>query len=269
MPSARIRLVAPLALGLLFAATASAQIRSGTITGSVLDSSGAVVADADVTVINTGTNVSYKTKSLDTGQYTVPYLEAGTYNVEILRPGFKQYRHTGLALTTGQVVRIDARLEVGEVATTLEVQAQAAQVQTDASTVANATAAQVIDAVPNITQNPVYYAMLQNGVQPRNQNFSSQGISTYNNAFGIGVAGRAQFSSLGVNGGRAFTNDIQLDGLPITGGGFNEAAILPNTEGLQEVRVISNNFTAEYGRGQSVIVQSTKSGTNQYHGEAN
>ena len=52
------------------------------------------------------------------------------------------------------------------------------------------------------------------------------------------------------------------------GGGFNEAAILPNTEGLQEVRVISNNFTAEYGHGQSVIAFSTKSGTNQYHGQA-
>jgi trimeric autotransporter adhesin len=265
MPSARNRLVALLALGLLVAGAASAQIRSATITGSVLDPSGAAVAGADVTVINTGTNVSYKTKSTDAGQFTVPYLEAGTYSVEVTLTGFKQYRHTGLALATGQVARVDASLEVGEVATTLEVQAQTAQVQTDASAVATATAAQVIHAVPNITQNPMYYAMLQNGVQPRNQNFSSQGTAS----FGIGVGGRAGLSSIGVNGGRAFTNDIQLDGLPITGGGFNEAAILPNTEGLQEVRVISNNFTAEYGHGQSVIVQSTKSGTNQYHGEAN
>lgn len=106
--------------------------------------------------------------------------------------------------------------------------------------------------------------MLQNGVQPRNETSSSTSL----NSFGIGVAGRAQFSAVGVNGGRAFTNDIQLDGLPIMGGGFNEAAILPNTEGLQEVRVISNNFTAEYGHGQSVIAFTTKSGTNQYHGQA-
>src|SRR4029450_13018724 len=61
-------------------------------------------------------------------------------------------------------------------------------------------------------------------------------------------------------------NDIQLDGLPVMGGGYNEASVVPNTEGLQEVRVISNNFSAEYGRGQSVISMSTKSGTNAFHG---
>ena len=71
-----------------------------------------------------------------------------------------------------------------------------------------------------------------------------------------------------MNGGRAFTNDIQLDGLPVMGGGYNEASVVPNTEGLQEVRVISNNFTAEYGRGQAVISMSTKSGTNRYTGQA-
>src|SRR5262249_39871794 len=87
------------------------------------------------------------------------------------------------------------------------------------------------------------------------------------NSFGIGVNGRRQYSAIGVNGGRAFTNDIQLDGLPVMGGGYNEAAIIPNTEGLMEVRVISNNFTAEYGHGQSVISMSTKSGTNSFHGQ--
>src|SRR6185369_8048506 len=76
-----------------------------------------------------------------------------------------------------------------------------------------------------------------------------------------------QYSAIGINGGRAFTNDIQLDGLPVMGGGYNEAAVIPNTEGLQEVRVISNNFSAEYGHGQGVISMSTKSGTNQYHGQ--
>ena len=84
--------------------------------------------------------------------------------------------------------------------------------------------------------------------------------------FGIGVDGRRQLSAVGVNGGRAFTNDIQLDGLPVMGGGYNEASVVPNTEGLQEVRVIQNNFSAEYGRGQAIIAMSTKSGTNAFHG---
>ena len=67
-----------------------------------------------------------------------------------------------------------------------------------------------------------------------------------------------------MNGGRAFENDIQLDGLPITGDGFNEMTIVPNEEGLQEVRVISNDFTADYGHGQSVMEMTTRSGTNDF-----
>ena len=98
---------------------------------------------------------------------------------------------------------------------------------------------------------------------PRNAASDTQSA----NSFGIGVDGRRQFSAVGINGGRAFTNDIQLDGLPVMGGGYNEASVVPNTEGLQEVRVISNNFSAEYGRGQAVIAMSTKSGTNAFHGQ--
>ena len=248
----------------LFAATANAQIRSATITGSIVDPSGAAVANAEVVVTNTGTNAAYKTKSTEAGQFTVPYLEAGSYTVEVNVPGFMPYRETELKVSTDQTVRVEVSLRVGGVGTAVEVTATTAQIQTDSSVVTNATTSAVIDAVPNVTQNPLYYAMLQNGVQPRNNTASSTSL----NSFGIGVAGRAQFSSIGVNGGRAFTNDIQLDGLPIMGGGFNEAAILPNTEGLQEVRVISNNFTAEYGHGQAVIGFSTKSGTNQFHGQA-
>ena len=124
--------------------------------------------------------------------------------------------------------------------------------------------AKMIESLPNITQNPLQYAMLQAGAvgRPATQDTTSV------NSFGIGVDGRRQWSAVGVNGGRAFTNDIQLDGLPVMGGGYNEASVVPNTEGLQEVRVISNNFTAEYGRGQAVISMSTKSGTNRFTGQA-
>jgi len=120
----------------------------------------------------------------------------------------------------------------------------------------------MIEALPNITQNPLAYAFLQAGALPRTSASSTDNL----NSFGIGVDGRRQWSAVGINGGRAFTNDIQLDGLPVMGGGYNEAAVVPNTEGLQEVRVISNNFSAEYGRGQAVIAMSTKSGTNAFHG---
>src|SRR5437879_9693338 len=106
--------------------------------------------------------------------------------------------------------------------------------------------------------------MLQAGVQPSN----ATADTTTNTSFGIGVNGRRQYSAIGINGGRAFTNDIQLDGLPVMGGGYNEAAVIPNTEGLQDIRAISNNFSAEYGHGQGVSSVATKSGTNRRHGQA-
>jgi Carboxypeptidase regulatory-like domain len=241
-----------------------AQIRSGTITGTVEDQSGAIIADAEVVVTDTGTNITFPAKTTQAGLYTVPYLAAGTYSVSITKTGFESYQASGVHVDSSETVRIDAKLQVGSTGTKVDVVAAVETLQTDSSTVAGATNSQVIEAVPNVTQNPMYYAMLQNGVVPRNRTADSTSL----NSFAIGVAGRSQFSAIGVNGGRAFTNDIQLDGLPIMGGGFNEAAVIPNTEGLQEVRVISNDFTADYGHGQSVISMISKSGTNAYHGQA-
>src|SRR5258708_40253655 len=263
MPRLILRSCTLLCLSLLMRPV-GAQIRSGTITGSVADPSGALVADANVVVTNAGTNVASSTKTTTAGDYTVPYLEAGTYTISITKAGFETFETTGVRIESSQTARVDATLRLGSTGTKVEVIATADHLQTDTSSVSGATTSQVIDAIPNVTQNPLYYAALQNGVQPRNNTSNSTSVGS----FGIGVSGRAQFSAYGVNGGRAFENDIQLDGLPIMGGGFNEAASVPNTEVLHEVRVITNNFTAEYGHGQSVISLSTKSGTNRYHGEA-
>ncbi len=244
---------------LFLAISANAQIRSASLTGSVVDPSGAVVADAEVVATNMGTNVASSTRTTSAGVYTIPYLEAGNYRITVTAAGFEAFEVKDIHLESSQTARVDAPLRLGSTGTKVEVSATAIQLQTDTSSVSGATNAAVIDALPNVTQNPLYYAALQNGVQPRNNTNNSTTVGS----FGIGVAGRAQFSAFGVNGGRAFENDIQLDGLPIMGGGFNEAAIIPNTEGLQEVRVINNNFSAEYGRGQSVLAISTKSGANQ------
>ena len=231
----------------LLAATGNAQIRSGTITGSAQDASGAVVTDADVTVTNTATNVSYTTRTNQAGLFTVPYLEDGTYSVAVTKAGFETFTETSVHLDPSQTARVAATLRVGSASARVEVTASAVQLQTDSSSVSAGVSAQVIDIIPNITENPFYYTTLQNGVQPRNETSNSQTL----NSFGIGVAGRSEFSAIGVNGGRAFENDIQLDGLAVMGDGFNEASIIPNEEGIQEVRVINNNFTADYGHGQS------------------
>jgi trimeric autotransporter adhesin len=251
-------------LALAFTSLVHAQIRSATITGSVTDATGAVIPGADVVVTNQETGIGNNTRTTGAGQFTVPYLPAGTYTVSVSAAGFAPYRETGIALATSENRRIEAQLKVGTLDSAVEVTAQAARIQTESTTVQGAVQSEVIAAIPNISANPISYALLQAGVQPRN----ATADTTSSNSFGIGINGRRQYSAFGINGGRAFTNDILLDGLPVMGGGYNEAAVLPNTEGLQEVRVISNNFSAEYGHGQGVVSMSTKSGTNQYHGRA-
>jgi hypothetical protein len=112
----------------------------------------------------------------------------------------------------------------------------------------------------------MYYATLQPGVVAAKSDFYN---TSGHNAFGIGYFSRLVFSSVSVNGGEPQNMDIQLDGVPILGSGYNDATVLPNPEGIQEVRVLLNNYTAENGRGQGVTSIITKSGANQFHGSAN
>ncbi|MEO7273371.1 MAG: carboxypeptidase-like regulatory domain-containing protein, partial [Vicinamibacterales bacterium] len=247
---------------LAWTSSAQAQIRSATLTGTVTDPQKAIVPGATVVVTNEGTNASQELVTNESGLFTVPLLPAGTYSVTVSLSGFTPFKRTGITLNATETVRVPVELSVGGVGQTIEVSAEAPLLQTDRTSVSAAVSAEMIEALPNITQNPLAYLFQQANAVPRAAAADTQNL----NSFGIGVAGRRQFSAVGVNGGRAFTNDIQLDGLPVMGGGYNEASVIPNTEGLQEVRVISNNFSAEYGRGQSVISMSTKSGTNTYHG---
>lgn len=253
-----------LLLGILIASLGYGQIRSGAITGTVTDATGAVVPGVQVVVTNQETNVETTAVTTDAGLYTAPYLPAGTYTVSVNAPGFAPYRERDIPLATAQTARIDITLRVGSLEQAVEVVATAMQLQTASSTVSGGVETQMIDVLPNITQNPLFYAALQPGVVASNATQDTTGLSS----FGIGMTGRRQFSALSANGGRPFTNDIQLDGLPVMGGGYNETSVVPNTEGLREVRVIQNNFSAEYGRGQAVLSMSTKPGTNDFHGTA-
>jgi Carboxypeptidase regulatory-like domain/TonB dependent receptor-like, beta-barrel len=254
-----------LLLSLVFATIGYAQIKSAALTGTVTDPSGAVIPGAGVVVIQQATNVHSTTKTTGAGQFTVPYLAPGQYGVQVSAPGFKQYVVSNVTLDVDQTVRLAIQLGLGTATQTVEVSAAATHLQTDTSSVQTAVNAHTIENIPNITQDPYFYARLQANVSPTNASESTQSI----NSFGIGINGRRQYAAFGVNGGRSFSNDLQVDGLPIMGGGYNEAAIIPNTEGINEVRVISNNFSAQYGHGESGVQITTKSGTNRFHGGVN
>lgn len=239
---------------------ASAQVRNSIITGTVSDQSSAVVPKATITVTNQLTNESVTTTSGPTGDYAVPYLAAGHYTVSIDASGFRTYRVDDVALGTALTVRVDAKLAIGATNQVVTIEATTAQLQTENSTVSGSIDAEVIKNVPNITDNPLYYATLSAGVVPAALLYDSKNL-------GIGFYGHQVYSAIRINGGMLGLDDVQLDGVPVQGSGWHESTVLPNRDALQEVTVSTNNLSADLGGGQGIIQMVTKSGTNAFHGD--
>jgi trimeric autotransporter adhesin len=242
----------------------NAQIKSGTITGLVTDKSGAVIPDASVSVTNEETQISNKGKTDGSGEYSVPYLAPGRYTITVEKEGFSVFKETGVVLGTAQQLRVDLQLALGRVGTTVQVQAEAVSLQTEGASVEGRVDSNVIASVPDLNHNPFYFATLSAGIVARNELAST----TNPYSFGVGMYSRDRLSAFSVNGAQAFSTDITVDGVSVMGATMNEALVLPNRDGIEEVRTITNNFTAEYGRGQGAVAVITKSGTNSYHGSA-
>ena len=143
-----------------------AQVRNSTITGTVTDESGALIPKAIVTVTNQLTNETVTTQSGAVGDYTVPYLAAGRYALSIDAPGFKPYRENDVAVETGVTVQVNVKLAVGATSQVVQVAATTAELQTESSEVTGSIGTQVITNVPNINDDPLYYATLSAGVVP-------------------------------------------------------------------------------------------------------
>ncbi len=253
------RFISLLLVLLAMAVNSPAQIKSSTITGTVTDPSGALVPNAAVAVINEETNIEVKVQSNAVGEFTAPYLAAGRYTVTITVGGFQTYRNTGIRIGTSTTVRADAVLATGSVSTAVEVKAETAVLQTESATVQGAVGTNVIAVIPNINNNPIYYATLQAGVVPAPQMYTSSKL-------GVGYGDRQAMSAVRINGGQMGSNDVQLDGISVQGAAWHETTVVPDRDTLQEVRVTANTFAADLGNGQGLISMITKSGTNQFHG---
>ncbi|MGA8838480.1 MAG: carboxypeptidase-like regulatory domain-containing protein, partial [Candidatus Sulfotelmatobacter sp.] len=269
MSNRRCAIFAVLAFVVLALALASASI-TGSISGVVTDKSGAVISGASVVATDTLTGVKTSQKTDAKGFYNLPTLAVGTYNLEITQAGFKTYRRTGLVIDANSALRVDASLTVGSINEKIEVSTEVAQVETQSTQMGEVIEGTKITSVPLNGRNFIDLLTLQPGVSPyqctsSNCNDTTQGIGADEAA----VSGDQTNGTQSVNGGRLGSNGFMVNGADAQEGVHNGAAILPNLDSISEFRIITNNFNAEYGNfsgGQINVV--TKSGTNQFHGDA-
>jgi hypothetical protein len=233
----------------------SAQVSSSTITGTVHDSSGAVIPNAKVTITQQARSESRDLVTNDRGEFSAPNLQIGQYSVSVTVPGFKTQVFNDIVLVVDRVLNLPVTLQPGVVTESIEVTGGAPLIDTATSSLG-----QVID-------NKKVIDLPLNG-----RNVWSLGLLSGNAVPVKGLNSNLPFTA---GGGRYQTNDILLDGIDnntvaTAGGiGYNGINFSPSVDAVAEFKVKTNNYSAEFGRSAGTIVSAiTKSGTNGLHGDA-
>ena len=227
-----------------------------TITGTVTDSSGAVVPGATVTITNDATNVSLKTQSNGRGVFVAPELNVATYSITIAKKGFKNYTVTGIVLHPTETVQVNGTLTVGAASETVTVAATSTDVELASPQLSSYISTEQVSSLPMNGRNFEGVAALAPGVVN-----TAQGSP-------LGTGGRATSSTLVINGMNVSRTFYALDGIwNENSGNMTQNAVTPNPDSLAEVRVLQNDFSAQYSLlGSAVILEQTKSGTSNFHG---
>src|SRR5262249_10662526 len=243
------------------AAIGSAQEFRGSITGRVVDNSGAAVANANVTITNTATNVSSSTTTNGDGDYTALYLIPGPYSVTVEVAGFKKSTRQNIEIRVGDKAQIDLRLEVGNVSDTVNVTSDAPLLETNTATAGQVIARRRISELPLSDGNPFTLTRLAPGI-------GYVGDLKFSRPFDNN--GSSDFISNGVS--RAGGHEFTLDGIPNTddnGSTSNRVAFIPPADAVQEFKVETASFDAQQGHGAGAAVNvALRSGTNSLHGTA-
>jgi hypothetical protein len=227
-----------------------AQRVTATLTGRIADSTGAVVPDAKVRIINDDTRVVTVIRAGDDGLFAAPQLSPGNYSVVIEQTGFKRLERHGIVLAVDQTANVDLSLAVGATTETVEVTAQQQIVNTETSDNGAVVGSREIVNLPLNQRDPYSLVLLAPGVTGSTSEYF-QGM---------------QFN---VNGGRKSTTDILVNGVTSTppSDGVNEMTVFPSVDAVEEFKVQTSNFSAEFGAsGGGIINVVTKSGTSAYHG---
>ena len=228
---------------------------TGTIYGAVSDATASVVAGARITVTNVQTNVARSTTSAQDGSYSIPFLAVGTYRVDVDAAGFKKFEQTGIVLDVNRNARVDAKMQLGQVTETVEVSSDAPLVDTKAPALGMTIENQEIDSLPLVDRDLYSLVMLAPGVD-------TTGEASDN----FGTPQRVTLINGSPNSGMGSVN-YNLDGGTNMNGLRNTGNPAPNPDAVEQFRVITNGYPAQYGRFPSGIVDIvTKSGTNHVHG---
>ncbi|MFY9908699.1 MAG: carboxypeptidase-like regulatory domain-containing protein [Candidatus Sulfotelmatobacter sp.] len=235
----------------------SAQGASGRIVGRLADPTGAVLAHANVTLTNEATAISRSTLTNDSGDYSFVEVVPGKYTVQFELAGFKKNVQKGVTVDVNQVVTLNSTLQIGASQETVEVTSEAPQVDTTSTQLGAVINDRSVNELPLNSRDTYQFLQLQPGVQAQ-----------LGNGNGSLFYGSQDTGSVSVNGGRTRANNFSVNGGDANDQFVNLPTVQPTPDSVEEFRVITNTFDAEYGRNSgSVVNVVTKSGTNSLHGD--
>lgn len=243
---------------LLSSITANAQVTTADIVGTVTDQSGGIMPGAKVTVENLNTHEVRTGTTNAAGEYSFTLLAIGRYAVQIEATGFKSFRVPGLDLASGDRVRANAQMQIGQVSETVEIETAASVLQLDSSTVGSLVSKEAVQDLPLNGRNFVMLAQLGPGVNQGAANALSSGTRPDD---------RRPSATLSVGAQGSQVNNFMIDGVDNNDRVIGTAVIRPSVEALAEFRVQTGLYTAEVGRSAGGVVNLiSKSGTNKFHG---
>ena len=236
--------------GWTLAASFSLFAQSAQITGLVTDPTGTAIPGASVAVTNVDTSIRNDVVTNDQGYYTVLFLNPGRYQIRVQKQGFKALERPAIELNVAQIARVDLSLQLGELAESITVAAEAPLLATESGTVGQVIGNKKILDLPLNGRDFTQLATLVPGAISRGTNASLDA------------------PSMSVNGARSGRTVFMIDGGSVSSQYFDVASITPSIDAIQEFSVQSSSFSAENGQGMAVIAVALKSGTNQIHGSA-
>lgn len=236
----------------------SVAAQTGGISGTVKDPSGAAVPDVSVTLINPETNAHQTQVTSSAGTYAFPQVQPGRYRLEAEVRGFKKFIRSDIEINVQQQVSVDPVLQIGQTTESVEVTGETPLLQPNTSSLGQVVSNRQIADLPLIGRNTLSLIGLTAGTQPIG---GFGGVPARTNAYNQGF-----FST---SGSQVLTNETLIDGIPANAALFNAPAFVPVVDGVEEFKVQTNSFSAEFGRtGGGVVNIVTKAGTNHYHGSA-